>query len=258
MVVRSQFLRKLSWVAVTIAVAAGCLRGQRQSSGAEFSSSSASTDAVLQQMTLAAGVIFAGQVIAIRRPTGYAGAAEDAAEGVVTVEFRVDQAVRGCASGPVYTLREWAGLWTGGTERYRVGQRLLMFLHSPDAHGLSSTVHGAEGAIPLRGGGAAPGPYDTTAATGDWIVDLRWVQAQAMRRDLLLLGRSRRPTGGPIPWNGGTVLDRANEDTAGRSEVAIPWIANPQDTLDSNIETRSLSQVLGLCRGWVRASDAAR
>ena len=45
------------------------------------------------------------------------------ASGVVEVEFRVDQAVRGCAAGGTYVLREWAGLWAANDARYRVGQR---------------------------------------------------------------------------------------------------------------------------------------
>src|ERR1700721_169838 len=47
---------------------------------------------------------------------------------------------RGVSAGEPFVLREWAGLWAGGVERYRVGQRLLMLLHAPDAMGLSSPV----------------------------------------------------------------------------------------------------------------------
>ena len=75
--------------------------------------------------------------------------------GVVEVEFRVDQAVRGCAAGGPYMLREWAGLWAAGNQRYRVGQRLLMMLHAPGAAGMSSPVGGMDGAIPIRRVGSA-------------------------------------------------------------------------------------------------------
>ena len=68
---------------------------------------------VLHQFSDQADVIFAGQVLAVRRP----------GTGVVEVEFRVDEAIRGCAAGTPYVLREWAGLWAGGNQRYRVGQR---------------------------------------------------------------------------------------------------------------------------------------
>src|ERR1700733_12985976 len=100
---------------------------------------------VLHQLSDKADVIFAGQVLAIRRP----------GNGVVEVEFRVDEAIRGCTSGTTYTLREWAGLWMADDQRYRVGQRLLMLLHSPGAGGLSSPVSGLDGAIPIRQGGPA-------------------------------------------------------------------------------------------------------
>ena len=80
---------------------------------------------VLHQLSDKADVIFAGQVMAIRRPD----------DGVVEVEFRVDQAIRGCVAGAPYVLREWAGLWAGDNQRYRVGQRLLMLLHAPSAGG---------------------------------------------------------------------------------------------------------------------------
>ncbi len=81
---------------------------------------------ILHQFSDKADVIFAGQVLAIRSPNG----------GVVEVEFRVDQAIRGCTAGTPYILREWAGLWAGDNQRYRVGQRLLMLLHAPSAAGM--------------------------------------------------------------------------------------------------------------------------
>ena len=62
------------------------------------------TDA-LHAMTRLAGVIFAGQVVAVRRIDG-----GNDATGVVEIDFAVEDSVRG-VSGGVYTLREWAGLW---------------------------------------------------------------------------------------------------------------------------------------------------
>ena len=91
-------------------------------------------------------MIFVGQVLAVRRPRTAAGSGRE-------VEFRVDQAIRGCAAGTPFVLREWAGLWAGGNQRYRVGQRLLMLLHAPSAAGMSSPVGGLDGAIPIRQGG---------------------------------------------------------------------------------------------------------
>jgi hypothetical protein len=125
---------------------------------------------VLHQLSDKADVIFAGQVLTIRRPTG----------GVVEVEFRVDQAIRGCTGGTAYILREWAGLWAGDNQRYRVGQRLLMLLHAPSAAGMSSPIGGLDGAIPIRQAGVAMAPGDDDVATPPQppYVDLRWLGAR--------------------------------------------------------------------------------
>jgi hypothetical protein len=124
---------------------------------------------ILHQLSDKADVIFAGQVLAIRHPN----------DGVVEIEFRVDQAIQGCTAGTLYVLREWAGLWPGDNQRYRVGQRLLMLLHAPSAAGLSSPVGGMDGAIPIRQGGAVMAP-DGDAATPSQppYVDLRWLGAR--------------------------------------------------------------------------------
>jgi hypothetical protein len=119
---------------------------------------------ILHQVSDKADVIFAGQVVAIRRPN----------EGVVEVEFRVDQAIRGCSTETPYILREWAGLWAGDAQRYRVGQSLLMLLHAPSAAGMSSPVGGLDGAIPIRQGGAA----DVATPPQPPFVDLRWLGAK--------------------------------------------------------------------------------
>jgi hypothetical protein len=119
---------------------------------------------VLHQMSAKADVIFAGEVVAIRRPN----------DGVVEVEFRVDKAIRGCAVGTPYILREWAGLWTADNQRYHVGRRLLMLLHAPSDSGMSSPVGGLDGAIPIRQGDALPLADMATPAQPPY-VDLRWL-----------------------------------------------------------------------------------
>jgi len=60
--------------------------------------------------------------------------------------------MRGAAPGQSLTIHEWAGLWSSG-ERYRVGERVLLFLYSPGKLGLTSPVAGAMGrfAIDSRG-----------------------------------------------------------------------------------------------------------
>jgi hypothetical protein len=127
---------------------------------------------ILHQFSDKADVIFAGQVLAIRTPNG----------GAVEVEFRVDQAIRGCTAGTPYILREWAGLWAGDNQRYRVGQRLLMMLHAPSAAGMSSPIGGLDGAIPIRQGSSAVAPGDdATAEPQPPYVDLRWLGARLTR-----------------------------------------------------------------------------
>jgi hypothetical protein len=126
---------------------------------------------VLHQLSDKAEIIFAGQVMAIRRPNA----------NVVEVEFRVDQAIRGCTAGTPYTLREWAGLWEGHTLRYRVGQQLLMLLHAPSAAGMSSPVGGLDGAIPIRQGGVVSPVADPATPRQPPYVDLRWLGARLPR-----------------------------------------------------------------------------
>ncbi len=160
----------------------------------------ATVEDALHEMSDAAGVIFTGQVTAIRRIPGEGGAS-----GVVEVDFRIDKAVRGCVAGSTYTLREWAGLWADSNGRYRVGQRLLMMLHAPGASGMSSPVGGMDGAVPIRGIESQITPSASPTATGATVtaasftatapasapaatatapiemVDLRWVGTRVLR-----------------------------------------------------------------------------
>jgi hypothetical protein len=160
----------------------------------------ATVEDALQQMSAAAGVIFTGQVTAIRRIPGEGGAS-----GTVEIDFLVNNAVRGCVAGQTYTLREWAGLWVDSSGRYRVGQRLLMMLRSPGPSGISSPVGGMDGAVPIRGvesqitpdnsspaitTGAtvnaasvtpASSPSTTTPSAPVDMVDLRWIGARTLR-----------------------------------------------------------------------------
>jgi hypothetical protein len=129
----------------------------------------------LHHMSDQAGVVFLGEVVAIRHIAGEGGAS-----GLVEVEFRVDQAVRGCTAGS-YVLREWAGLWTGGDQRYRVGQRLLMLLHAPGAGGITSPVGGMAGAIPIRGSASSLQATATATSTPSPVADLRWVGTRLQR-----------------------------------------------------------------------------
>jgi hypothetical protein len=85
------------------------------------------------------GYIFAGTVKSIEHvaPKGNGVAA-------VQISFHVEQAMRGVHTGQMLTIREWAGLWQSD-ERYRLGERVLLFLYPPSKLGLTSPVRGPLG-----------------------------------------------------------------------------------------------------------------
>jgi hypothetical protein len=92
------------------------------------------------QITRAAGTIFSGRVTAIaRRPATRAQSV-----ATVAVTFHVERAIRGATVGQDLTISQWIGLWSAG-QRYRVGERVLLFLYPPSKLGLTSCVSGALG-----------------------------------------------------------------------------------------------------------------
>ena len=193
----------------------------------------------LHEMADAAGVIFVGQVTRVRRVEG-----GGTASGVVEVEFRVDRSVRGCGVGGTYVLREWAGLWSGGAQRYRVGQRLLMLLRAPNAAGMSSPVGGLDGAIPIGGveselAGASSGVGGTSARPVE-MVDLRWVGTKVVRP---VAYAAEPPGGGRV----GGVEARAETTGALGVPVASVTIAG------SNSVGASVDAVVGMLGSWERA-----
>lgn len=235
------------WVMLGWLMAAGCWAGAGAqlrleaglSPGRETASLAAlnNVQAVLRDFSAQAGVIFAGEVVAIRQGqsdgTGFAG-------GVVEVDFRVDEAVRGCTPG-LYTLREWGGLWgAAGEQRYKVGQRALVFLRAPGASGLSSPVAGQDGVVPMVGAGVAPGPLDTTTDAGATMLDLRWVQTHVAQRLPAM-----RPVH-PIAREG--ILAEANGLAA--VDDAVSAVPAPASV--------STAAVLRVLRGWEEERRAAR
>jgi hypothetical protein len=99
-------------------------------------------------MTRAAGVIFSGTVISIaRRP-----AAADQAVETVAITFHVENAIRGVMPGANYTISQWIGLWSGG-QRYRIGERVLLFLYPPSKLRLTSCVGGEMGRFRIDASG---------------------------------------------------------------------------------------------------------
>jgi hypothetical protein len=92
----------------------------------------------LRRMIRDSARIFAGTVIGVERlPTG---------PGIPTtrVTFRIDEAIRGVRKGQTIRISEWGGLWQAG-ERYRAGERVLLFLHPESKLGLTSPIAGAMG-----------------------------------------------------------------------------------------------------------------
>jgi hypothetical protein len=91
-------------------------------------------------LSRAAGAIFSGTVTSIvRRPAARGPTVE-----TVAITFHVENAIRGATAGEDLTISQWIGLWSGG-QRYRVGERVLLFLYPPSKLGLTSCVAGALG-----------------------------------------------------------------------------------------------------------------
>ena len=212
-------------------------------------------DEALHQMSDEAGVIFAGQVMAVHRLAG-----DNGASGVVEVEFRVDQAVRGCAAGEPYVLREWAGLWAGGARRYRVGERLLMFLRTPSASGLSSPVDGMDGAVPILGSSSPLVAGGVTVQSP--VADLRWVATQVYhpvvyraesahpdhRKDTLLPLAAHAMVRGVAhgTTENATILVELKQGSVGASTASVAG------------QQASVQSVIAMLKSWQKVSDAVR
>jgi hypothetical protein len=80
--------------------------------------------------------IFSGTVLKVER-------AGPVADGIATthITFRVEEPIRGVRRGQILKINEWGGLWQAG-ERYRQGERVLLFLYPASRLGLTSPVGG--------------------------------------------------------------------------------------------------------------------
>lgn len=94
----------------------------------------------LRQMTRNSGAIFAGRVLSVQ----YFHPHFTDEVPTIRITFRVERGIRGTRTGGRFVLREWAALWNGG-ERYRVGERVLLFLYPTSKVGLTSPVGGERG-----------------------------------------------------------------------------------------------------------------
>lgn len=101
---------------------------------------------LFRQMVRSAGLIFSGRVISVGHATTFSRSAS------TSVTFQVERALRGASPGQILTIQEWSGRWADG-ERYRVDERVLLFLYAPSKLGLTSTVAGLLGrfAVDSRG-----------------------------------------------------------------------------------------------------------
>jgi len=125
----------------------------------------------LPQLAEAAGMIFSGTVTGVVRHAATSGQAME----TVSITFHVENAIRGAAPGDEVTVRQWIGLWSGG-QRYRIGERTLLFLYPPSKLGLTSCVGWPLGRFNLDPQGR---------------VLLSAQQLSAFRRDPVLGGKSR-------------------------------------------------------------------
>ena len=120
-------------------------------------------------LTQSSGYIFAGTVKSIERvPKGNGVAA-------VEISFHVEQAMRGVHTGQMLMIREWAGLWQSN-ERYRLGERVLLFLYPPSKLGLTSPVRGPLGRFRIGPNGRVvldPGRIGVRARRADIADQLR-------------------------------------------------------------------------------------
>lgn len=101
----------------------------------------------LQPLTEKAALIFTGTVVQVDYPGPH-----DQRE-TVRIYFRVKDGIRGAHSAEVIEIREWKGLWTSGSPRYRAGEDYAMFCYRKNALGVTSPVGGDKGRILLQKNG---------------------------------------------------------------------------------------------------------
>jgi hypothetical protein len=102
----------------------------------------------LQHLAERSGLIFAGSVLAVTYSNGIPP------YGIATQEItmRVSSAFRGVQTGQTVQFRELLGA-NGLRQRYRVGERLLLFLYPRSKLGLTTPVEGAFGRFEIDGDG---------------------------------------------------------------------------------------------------------
>ncbi len=128
----------------------------------------------LPQIVQAAGVIFSGTVTAIAQSAAIRTAGHSNAVTTISITFHVERAIRGVIPGDAFTISQWMGAWTGG-QRYRIGDRALLFLYPRSRLDLTSCVGGPLGRFQIDPLGR---------------ITLSAQQVTAFRTDSMLHGRS--------------------------------------------------------------------
>ncbi len=238
MVWKSLSLRIFSvWLAFAPIFGFAQIRGRANAmAGIDGAGNAQTIEAALHLMADQAAIIFVGTVATVERNSNTGG--------FVEIHFTVDQPIRGCSVGD-YILREWAGLWTANDSRYRVGQRLLLFLHAPGPSGLSSPVGGLDGAIPVRAAGGAISRSSTTTSAAEPVADLRWLGAKLVRT---VTYRSAGTSGAIAPRAMATRADLPTANTAS----TLPGDSSTPD------QQSAVTTVVSMIRSWEVATDATR
>ncbi len=115
-------------------------------------------------------MIFSGTVAGIERHAATNGQVE-----TVAITFQIERSIRGATAGTSLTVSQWIGLWSSG-QRYRVGERVLLFLYPQSRLGLTSCVAGMMGRFDVDAWGR---------------VELSARHLSMFRKDPVLGGKSR-------------------------------------------------------------------
>jgi len=141
-------VRSVSTIAVFIAATTAFAAEMPRHSLERISSGTVSESTLLRVIVhpviRTSGQIFSGTVLKIEHRNS------DSSSSLATTRilFRVDAAIRNVRRGQMLEVNEWAGLWQSG-ERYRAGERVLLFLYPPSKLGLTSPVGNRAGRFPV-------------------------------------------------------------------------------------------------------------
>jgi hypothetical protein len=123
-----------------------------------------------------AGMIFSGTAIRVE----HLSADSPGTVATTRITFRVQTAIRGVRVGQVIAIREWDGLWNSG-ERYRPGERVLLFLFPKSQLGLTSPVGGRMGRFRVDDAGRVEVPSDLGGGGRPKPIQLRTLAAEIRR-----------------------------------------------------------------------------